>query len=254
MLYCRFQSGDTVGWGILQQHEILEVAPDIFADYEETGRTFPMEASRLLPPCQPSKIIAIGLNYKDHIQEFGRSELPSEPVMFLKAGSALAGFNDPIVLPAGVSPVDYEGELAVVMKKAGRRIPESEAAGYILGCTCLNDVTARALQQKDGQWARSKSFDSFAPVGPWIAGGLPFQNLRIETYLNGRAVQLGHTSRMIFTVPQLVAFVSGVMTLYPGDIISTGTPKGVGPLSPGDVVEIFVEGVGRLRNPVVAEK
>jgi 2-keto-4-pentenoate hydratase/2-oxohepta-3-ene-1,7-dioic acid hydratase in catechol pathway len=253
MLYCRFQTGDVEAYGIVEQHEVWEVAPDIFSPFERTGRSFPMGDVRFLPPCKPSKIIAIGLNYNDHIQEFGRTEVPSDPVMFLKATSALCGLNDPIVLPASVEPVDYEGELGIVIKKRGRRIPEAEAGEYILGCTCVNDVTARALQKRDGQWTRAKSFDTFAPVGPWIADGLPFQNLRVESYLNSRMVQQGHTRDMIFPVAKLVAFASSVMTLEPGDILSTGTPKGVGPLKAGDVIEVFVEGVGRLRNTVMNE-
>ncbi len=254
MLYCRFASGSVSGWGIIEQHEIWEITPDIFSAFEKTGRSFPMDDVRFLPPCQPSKVIAIGLNYKDHIQEFGRSEIPSEPVLFLKANSAVIGFNEPIVLPTGVAPVDYEAELAVVISKTARRVSEAQAMEFVLGFTCLNDVTARALQKKDGQWARAKSFDTFAPIGPWIAGGLPPDKLRVEAYLNGKVVQQGHTSQMIFSVPQLVAFVSSVMTLNPGDVISTGTPMGVGPLAAGDVVEVFVEGVGRLRNPVQAEE
>jgi len=195
----------------------------------------------------------VGLNYRAHIGEFGRTEIPLEPILFLKAPSALIGPDEPILLPTGVSPVDYEAELAVVISKAGRHIPESRALDYILGCVCLNDVTARALQKQDGQWMRAKSFDTFAPVGPWIAGGLPVQNLRVEAYLNGRMVQQSNTSQMIFSVPRLVSFISDVMTLFPGDIISTGTPQGVGPLKAGDIIEVFVEGVGRLKNSVQAE-
>jgi 2-keto-4-pentenoate hydratase/2-oxohepta-3-ene-1,7-dioic acid hydratase in catechol pathway len=256
MLYCRFQSAgeDAFGWGIVEQHEIWEITPDIFSPFEKTGRSFPVDAVKLLAPCVPSKIIAIGLNYKDHIEEFGRTEIPAEPVMFLKAPSAVIGLDDPILLPPGVGAVDYEAELGVVISKRGRHIAEADAAGYILGCTCVNDVTARALQRKDTQWARAKSFDTFAPIGPWIADGLPLQKLRVEAYVNGRAVQTGHTSQMIFSVARLVAFASSVMTLYPGDVIATGTPQGVGPLKAGDSVEIFVEGVGRLRNTVLDEK
>jgi 2-keto-4-pentenoate hydratase/2-oxohepta-3-ene-1,7-dioic acid hydratase in catechol pathway len=253
MLYCRFQSGEFSGWGVVEDHQVWEVTPDIFSPLERTGRSFPMQDVRFLAPCQPSKIIAIGLNYKDHITEFGRTEIPAEPVIFLKAPSTLIGLDDPIVIPRGVGPVDYEAELAVVISQKGRNIPEEKVSEYVLGCTCLNDVTARALQKKDAQWARAKSFDSFAPMGPWIADGLPLQNLRVEAYVNGKLVQEGHTKDMIFPVAKIVSFVSNIMTLYPGDVISTGTPQGVGPLKAGDVVEIFVEGVGKLRNPVRAE-
>lgn len=254
MLYCRFQSGDVIGWGVVEQHEVWEITPDIFSPFERTGRSFPMDDVRFLAPCQPSKIVAVGLNYKDHITEFGRTEIPSEPVIFLKATSALVGLNEAIVIPKGVAPVDYEAELGVVISKKGRHIPEEEALDYVLGATCMNDVTARALQKKDSQWARAKSFDTFAPMGPWIADGLPLNNLRIESYLNNKPAQQGHTSQMIFSVPKLVSFISGIMTLVPGDIISTGTPMGVGSLKAGDVIEIFVEGIGKLRNPVIDEK
>jgi 2-keto-4-pentenoate hydratase/2-oxohepta-3-ene-1,7-dioic acid hydratase in catechol pathway len=253
VLYCRFQSGELQAWGVVENHEVWEVVPDIFSAMQRTGRSFLMGDVRFLAPCKPSKIVAVGLNYQDHISEFGRTEIPTEPVLFFKAPSALIGPDDPITLPAGVGPVDYEAELAVVISKEARHIPEKSAMDYVLGCTCLNDVTARALQKKDGQWARAKSFDSFAPIGPWISDGLPVQDLRVEAYLNNRQVQQSTTKQMIFPVPKLVSFISGVMTLFPGDVISTGTPHGVGPLKAGDVIEIFVEGVGRLRNPVRAE-
>jgi 2-keto-4-pentenoate hydratase/2-oxohepta-3-ene-1,7-dioic acid hydratase in catechol pathway len=253
MLYCRFENAGVASWGVVEDHQVWEVAPDIFSPFERTGRSFGMGDVRFLAPCLPSKIIAVGLNYKDHISEFGRTEIPIEPVLFMKAASALIGPDENIVLPKGVGRVDYEAELAVVIKKKGRNIPENKTADYTLGITCLNDVTARELQKRDGQWARAKSFDTFAPVGPWIADGLPLDKLRVEASLNRKVVQQGHTSQMIFSVPMLISFVSRVMTLLPGDVISTGTPQGVGPLKKGDVVEIFVEGVGILRNSVVEE-
>jgi 2-keto-4-pentenoate hydratase/2-oxohepta-3-ene-1,7-dioic acid hydratase in catechol pathway len=252
-LYCRVQAGNVEAWGVVEDHYVWEVTPDIFSPFEKTGRSWPMGEVRFLPPTKPSKIVAVGLNYSDHAKEFGRPEAPSEPLIFLKAPSALIGLNDPIVIPRGISPVDYEAELALVIKKTGRHIPENQVEDYILGCTCMNDVTARAMQKRDSQWMRSKSFDTFAPFGPWIADGLPLQNLRVESYLNGKVAQQGHTKNMIFPVTQLVSFISSVMTLYPGDIITTGTPYGVGEMKAGDVVEVFVEGVGRLRNPVKNE-
>jgi len=253
MIYCRFKTGDETGWGVVEQHEIWEVTPDIFSDFKKTGRSFSLNEVKLLAPVQPSKVIAVGLNYKDHITEFGRSQVPEEPVIFLKAASSVIGLDDPIRIPKGVGAVDYEAELAVVIKKIARHVSEAQAMDHVLGITALNDVTARAIQKKDGQWARAKSFDSFCPIGPWIADGLPPGNLRVEAYLNQKPAQIGHTSQMIFSVPRIVSFVSSVMTLYPGDVISTGTPQGVGPLKAGDVIEIFVEGVGKLRNPVIAE-
>jgi 2-keto-4-pentenoate hydratase/2-oxohepta-3-ene-1,7-dioic acid hydratase in catechol pathway len=253
-LYCRFQAESVEAWGVVEDHQVWEVTPDIFSPMERTGRSFPMQEVRFLAPCRPSKIIAIGLNYKEHIKEFGRSGIPAEPVLFLKAPSAVINPGEPILLPAGVEEVHYEAELGVVISKTGRHLTEAQAMDHVLGFTCVNDVTARSLQKKDVQWARAKSFDTFAPIGPWIADGLPAQNLRIETYVNERVVQQDHTSQMIFPVARLVSFVSSVMTLYPGDIISTGTPPGVGPMKAGDVVDIFIEGIGRLRNPVQNER
>ena len=253
MLYCRFQSGGEIGWGIVEDHQIWEVTPHIFGDFEKTGRAFGMNDVQFLAPCQPSKIVAVGLNYKDHITEFGRTEIPQEPVLFLKAPSAIIGLDDKIVIPKGVGRVDYEAELAVVIGKKARNVPEAEALDYVLGVTCMNDVTARDLQKKDVQWARAKSFDTFAPIGPWISDGLPLDQLRVEACVNKKAVQQGHTSKMIFSVPQIIAYVSRQMTLLPGDVIATGTPNGVGPLKKGDVVEVLVEGVGILRNSVVEE-
>jgi len=250
MIYCRFQIGGGAAWGVMEDHAVWEVTPDVFSDFEKTGRSWPMNEVQLLAPTVPSKIIAVGLNYKDHISEFGRTEVPEEPVLFMKPPSALIGLDAAILIPPGVGRVDYEAELAVVIKKTARHVSEAEALDYVLGCTAFNDVTARELQKKDKQWTRAKSFDTFAPLGPWIADGLPYQNLRVEAYLNQKPVQMGHTSQMIFPVSRLVAFASSVMTLNPGDVISTGTPMGVGPIQSGDMIEIFVEGVGRLRNPV----
>jgi 2-keto-4-pentenoate hydratase/2-oxohepta-3-ene-1,7-dioic acid hydratase in catechol pathway len=239
---------------MVEQHEIWELTSDYYSPTERTGRSFPMNDVRFLAPCQPSKIIAVGLNYKDHITEFGRTEVPAEPVLFLKAPTAVIGMDEAIVLPKRAGRVDFEAELGVVIGKKGRHIPENAAMDYALGFTCVNDVTARELQKKDGQWSRAKSYDTFCPIGPWIAEGLPHDHLRVEAYLNQKAMQLGHTNQMIFSVPKLIAFVSSVMTLLPGDIISTGTPKGVGSLKAGDSIQIFVEGVGALRNPVVEER
>jgi len=253
MLYCRFQSGEVSGWGVVEQHEVWEVTPDIFSPFEKTGRSFSMNDVRFLAPCQPSKIVAVGLNYKDHITEFGRTEIPKEPVLFIKAPSSIIGLDDKIVIPKGVGRVDYEAELAVVIGKKAKHIPESQAMEYVLGITCLNDVTARELQKKDTQWARAKSFDTFCPVGPWISEGLPTDNLRVEACVNHKVVQQGHTSKMIFSVPFLISYISRMMTLLPGDIVTTGTPHGVGPLKAGDSVEILVEGVGVLRNSVIEE-
>jgi 2-keto-4-pentenoate hydratase/2-oxohepta-3-ene-1,7-dioic acid hydratase in catechol pathway len=249
--YCRFKNGESICWGELQNDTIFELGPGEQPIGVRTGRAVSVGDAELLAPCLPSKIVAVGLNYVEHIAEFGRTEVPTEPVIFLKAPSAMIGPEKSIEIPSGQESVDYEAELGVVIGKRGRHIPENEALSHVLGYTCVNDVTARTLQRKDGQWARSKSFDTFSPVGPWIVPGLDPRGLEVETFVNGKPVQKGNTSQMIFSVAQLIAFISSVMTLFPGDLLSTGTPKGVGPLKAGDTVEISIAGVGVLRNPVI---
>jgi 2-keto-4-pentenoate hydratase/2-oxohepta-3-ene-1,7-dioic acid hydratase in catechol pathway len=199
----------------------------------------------------PSKIIGIGVNYRAHANEMGKG-LPEEPLMFLKPRSALIGDGVAIERPAGYERVDYEGELGVVIGRRARRVPRARALEHVMGFTCVNDVTVRDLQKKDGQWARAKGFDTFCPVGPRIVAGLDPAALRITTRVNGVTKQDSSTADMIFDVPALIAFASAHMTLEVGDVITTGTPSGVGNLTPGDVVEIEIEGIGILRNPVVA--
>jgi|Deesub1362A_J573_1020465.scaffolds.fasta_scaffold00079_110 2-keto-4-pentenoate hydratase/2-oxohepta-3-ene-1,7-dioic acid hydratase in catechol pathway len=213
------------------------------------GMTFSTSNVKFLPPVEPTKIVCVGLNYRDHAEEFGM-ELPDEPVLFLKPPSAVIGDGEAIELP-DCGRVDYEGELAVVIAKKCRSVSRSEALSYVLGFTCFNDVTARDLQRKDRQWTRSKSFDTFAPIGPYVACIDDASNLKIETRVNGAIKQSSNTSNLIFDVPRLIEFISGIMTLREGDVIATGTPSGVGPLSKGDVVEVEIEGIGVLRNRVV---
>jgi len=199
----------------------------------------------------PSKIIGIGVNYRAHAVEMGKG-LPEEPLLFLKPRSALLPEGFPIERPVGYERVDYEGELGVVIGRRARRVSTEDALDHVLGFTCINDVTVRDLQKKDGQWARAKGFDTFCPLGPKIVAGLDPSNLRIVTRVNGQVRQDSSTSDLIFDVPTLISFVSNHMTLEVGDVISTGTPSGVGNLEPGDVVEVEIEGIGVLRNPVVA--
>jgi 2-keto-4-pentenoate hydratase/2-oxohepta-3-ene-1,7-dioic acid hydratase in catechol pathway len=201
---------------------------------------------------RPSKIVCIGTNYRAHAVEMGKA-LPDEPLLFMKPPSALIGPGDAIVRPGGYERVDFEGELAVVIGTRARRVPRDRALEHVAGYTCLNDVTVRDLQKKDVQFTRAKGFDSFCPVGPRVAAGLDPSNLRIETRVNGRVRQQSTTADLIFDVPALIAFISSVMTLEEGDLISTGTPSGVGNLTPGDVVEIEIEGIGVLSNPVAGE-
>ena len=218
-----------------------------------TGEEIPLSEVKLLAPSVPSKIVALGLNYRDHAKELGLP-IPEEPLLFLKPPSAVIGPEEKIILPPESKRVDYEAELAVVIRKRARRIAPQRAFDYILGYTCFNDVTARDLQKKDGQWTRAKSFDTFAPFGPWIETDLDPSNLKVRSYLNGFLRQDSSTSELIFPVPEIVSFVSQVMTLEPGDVIATGTPPGIGPLSSGDLIEVEIEGIGRLKNYVITEE
>jgi 2-keto-4-pentenoate hydratase/2-oxohepta-3-ene-1,7-dioic acid hydratase in catechol pathway len=236
-------------YGLLEQDAIRIISGDIFSTYTVTAATVASAEAVILPPCVPSKIIAVGLNYRSHAAEMNMA-LPDEPLLFLKPATAVIGHGDAIVYPAMAQRVDYEGELGVVIGKTCRHVAAAEAARYILGYTCFNDVTARDLQKKDGQFTRAKGFDTFAPVGPCIATDLAPDNLAIATFLNGRQRQHGTTSDLIFPVYHLVAFISRIMTLLPGDLIATGTPSGIGPMQAGDRIEVRIEGIGTLKNTV----
>lgn len=212
---------------------------------------FQIEHVKFLPPVLPSKIVAVGLNYVDHAEELGMP-IPEEPIIFMKPPSAVIGDQDPILIPKLSNRVDYEGELAVVISKRCRNVTKENAKDFILGYTCFNDVTARDLQVKDGQWTRAKSFDTFAPLGPYIVELEDPSKLKIETRVNGEVKQRSNTSNMIFDVFSLVEFISSIMTLEAGDVIATGTPAGVGMLKNNDLVEIEIEKIGVLRNPVIS--
>jgi 2-keto-4-pentenoate hydratase/2-oxohepta-3-ene-1,7-dioic acid hydratase in catechol pathway len=249
----RFATTDGPRYGIVREDGIIceLVGDDPFADTLEMGAEMgPYETLLLVPPIRPSKIVCVGRNYAAHAAEH-QAEVPEEPMIFLKPPSALIGYDLPIQLPDNVGRVDLEAELAVVIGKVGRNIPKDKALEYVLGYTCGNDVSARVLQQKDKQYGRAKGFDTFCPLGPWIETdiGDP-SNLGVMGRLNGKTVIDGNTAQMVFDVPTLIEFISGVMTLLPGDVILTGTPEGVSELSVGDVVEIEVEGIGTLRNSV----
>ena len=222
---------------------------DVFAGPPyKTGENV-TDGMRILAPVAPSKIVAIGLNYKDHAAEMNKP-LPSEPLMFLKPSTAVIGPGDTIRIPPNVGEVHYEAELGVVIGRRASRVSAGEAMAHVLGLTCLIDVTARELQRKDVQYTRAKGFDTFAPVGPCIAIGLDPSALDVEGWLNAERKQASNTRQLIFTVPQIVAFVSNVMTLLPGDVIATGTPSGVGPLKSGDTFTVKISGIGELRNTV----
>lgn len=227
------------------------VEGDIFHGYE-AGETMPASGMRLLAPIVPSKIVAIGLNYKDHAAEQNKA-LPEEPMIFLKPSTAVIGPDQPIVLPADVGRVDHEAEVGVVIGARARNVSENDARRFVFGLTCVNDVTARDLQRKDVQYTRAKGFDTFAPLGPCVATDIDYAaaaGIGVEGWVNGTRRQISSTRELIFSIDRLIAFVSGVMTLLPGDVISTGTPAGVGALQRGDRVTIKVHGVGELTNPV----
>jgi 2-keto-4-pentenoate hydratase/2-oxohepta-3-ene-1,7-dioic acid hydratase in catechol pathway len=239
--------------GVVVDGTVHRLAGDLWDPPHPGAAVAPLEEVDLLAPCQPGKIVAVGLNYRAHAAEAGL-DVPAEPVIFMKPRTAVIGPGAAIVLPLRLSErVDHEAELAVVIGRRARNVPREAAFDFVLGYTCGNDVTARDLQQRDGQWTRSKSFDTFCPLGPWIVPDLDVSNLAVRCRLNGELRQDGHTSDLLFSVDELIAFVSTVMTLEPGDVILTGTPAGVGPLHPGDRVEIEIEGIGSLVNKVMAD-
>lgn len=249
--YYRFEYQGQPRHAVEQDGEWRLVEGDIFGEHE-AGDGVPSSGHHLLAPVLPSKIVAVGLNYKDHAAEQNKP-LPAEPMIFIKPSTAVIGPGDPIVLPRGAGRVDHEAEAGVVIGTKAWHVAEEEAHRYIFGITCVNDVTARELQVKDIQYTRAKGFDTFAPVGPCIATGLDYNRkdgLAVEGWVNGTRRQGSSTKELIFPIHRLVAFISSVMTLLPGDIISTGTPAGIGPLAAGDRVTIKVEGVGELTNPV----
>jgi 2-keto-4-pentenoate hydratase/2-oxohepta-3-ene-1,7-dioic acid hydratase in catechol pathway len=211
-----------------------------------------LDAVTVLAPVLPSKIVCVGLNYRDHAKEVGKA-LPAEPLLFIKPSTAVLNPGAPILLPPGVGRVDYEGELGVVIGRRAHRVGASDAWDYVLGLTCVNDVTARDLQNKESQYTRCKGFDTFAPIGPAIAVGLGREPRGVRTSLNGAERQRSSTSQLIFSIEALVEFITFVMTLEPGDIVSTGTPSGIGALAHGDTVTVTVDGVGALTNPVSRE-
>jgi 2-keto-4-pentenoate hydratase/2-oxohepta-3-ene-1,7-dioic acid hydratase in catechol pathway len=229
------------------------VEGDVFGSYR-LGAALPgsLDALRLLAPVAPSKIVCVGLNYKDHAAEQNKP-LPSEPLLFIKPSTAVVGPGAAILLPPGVGRVDHEAELGVVIGRRAHRVKRGDAWGYILGLTCVNDVTARDLQNRESQYTRCKGFDTFAPIGPCIATGLNGEPRTIEGWVNGQRRQASSTAHLIFPIDQLLEFISFVMTLEPGDIISTGTPAGIGSLNAGDTVTVKVEGVGELTNVVQNE-
>jgi 2-keto-4-pentenoate hydratase/2-oxohepta-3-ene-1,7-dioic acid hydratase in catechol pathway len=226
---------------------------DIFSGEFREGPEVSAEGLAFLPPVSPSKVVCVGLNYRDHAVEQDKPR-PDEPLLFMKPSTAVIGPGEPIRVPGWVGRVDHEGELGIVISRPTYRVKMNKAADHILGLVAVNDVTARDLQQRDGQYTRCKGFDTFCPIGPGIAVGLEGRDLQVRAFVNGAVRQDSRTRELIFTIPELVEYISSVMTLLPGDIISTGTPSGVSPIRPGDQVTVQVEGVGALTNPVVASE
>lgn len=243
--------GDEIAYGVAEAEGITVYRGTPFVAWEPTEAIIPFEEAHLLAPVFPTKVVCVGRNYVEHAAELG-NEVPDEPVIFIKPSTSVIGPGAPIVLPSESSEVHHEAELAVVVGKVSRNVAAEDAAAHILGYTAGNDVSARDLQKKDGQWARAKGFDSFCPLGPAIETELDPAGLRITCEVNDELRQEGSTYDMVFGVAELFAFISRVMTLLPGDVILTGTPAGVGPIVAGDRVEVTIERIGTLSNPVVA--
>lgn len=251
--YCRFSADKRTYNGVLRGNMVDLVEGDLFGGYGTMRMSYPIERVRFLPPIVPTKIWCVGRNYIGHARELN-NELPTEPLIFTKPLTTLIGNGDPVRIPDWVGRVDYEGELAVVIGKRCRRVPEARALEHVIGYSCYNDVTARELQKKDNQWTRAKGFDTFGPFGPviLIARAMP-DDARITTRLNGNVVQQDKFGDMIFSVARIISHISAFATLEPGDVIATGTPEGVGRVNPEDRVEVEIDGIGTLSNPFIAE-
>lgn len=250
MIILRFERVGGPSWGVLEGDTVRTLAHAPYESIVYDGCLLPLSGCRLLAPCEPTKIVCVGKNYFDHAAEMGEG-VPELPLLFLKAPNTVNCHEGHVRAPSFVQRLDYEGELAFVVKKRAKDVKAKDFADYILGYTCLNDVTARDIQKSDGQWSRGKSMDGFAPIGPWVVSGIDGADLKIETRLNGKTVQSSRTDLFIHGLPQLMEFITASMTLEPGDVVTTGTPAGIGPMVPGDTVEVEIEGIGTLRNHIV---
>ncbi len=239
-------------WGIVEDDIVREISSSPFKKWEETKKKHKIYDVRFLAPCKAGKIICAGLNYLEHARELGAS-ITEEPVIFMKAATSVLNPGGTIVRPSVCKRLDYEAELAVIIAKKTKNCPIEKIDDCILGYTCFNDVTARDIQKIDGQWTRSKSFDTFSPVGPFVATSIDPGRLDIKLYLNGELKQSSNTSDMVFSAQKIVSYMSTIMTLMPGDVISTGTPSGIGEMKPGDVVEVEIEQIGTLKNFIAQE-
>jgi 2-keto-4-pentenoate hydratase/2-oxohepta-3-ene-1,7-dioic acid hydratase in catechol pathway len=248
--YVRYAVDGKTSYGILEGAVIRELSGDLFQVPRRTGRSVPLARAKLLAPCEPGKVIAVGLNYQTHL---GERPAAAYPGLFAKLPSSIIGTEDPIIYPADAENLHYEGELVVVIGKRARHVAAADAARYIFGVTAGNDVSERNWQKSDLQWFRAKASDTFGPLGPAIASGLNYDDLLLQTRLNGEVVQSQRTKDLVFGVAEIVSYVSRYVTLEPGDVIYTGTPGTTRPMQPGDVVEVEIEGVGVLRNRVTKE-
>jgi len=248
--YVRLEGTNGPCWGVIKDDTVLTLKKAPYEELEYDGGSLPLSACRLLAPCEPTKIVCVGKNYVDHAREMG-AEPPGFPVLFMKGVNALNCHDGAVHAPDFVSRLDFEGELGVVIRRRAKDVKAKDFAEYVFGYTCLNDVTARDIQQHDGQWTRGKSMDGFCPIGPWVVDELDPGELKLETRLNGKVMQQGNTKDFITPVGQLIEFISASMTLEPGDVIATGTPAGIGPMVPGDSVEVEIEGIGILKNQII---
>jgi len=253
MKFCRFRVGLVEKAGVLVDGKVREIEGSIFDDYVITDRIHDEDGLEFLPPILPSKFTCIARNYVAHAKELG-NDVPEIPMIFLKPSTAVNAHGGEIIIPTESEQVDYEGELAIVIGKKCRKVKKADAESVIFGYTCLNDMTARDLQKIDTKFTRAKSYDSFAPIGPYIETDFDWKTARTKTIKNGEVVQDGTTDLMIFDIPTIIEYMSGIMTLLPGDIIATGTPAGVGRVDAGDIIEVEIEGIGRLTNKVVDDK
>jgi 2-keto-4-pentenoate hydratase/2-oxohepta-3-ene-1,7-dioic acid hydratase in catechol pathway len=245
MRFARFIRESKIGYGLVENGNIEEISTTPFLAYERTEIVHDLAEVRLLAPCLPSKIVAIGVNYKDHAAEMGR-ELPETPMFFYKPSTAVIGPGDEIVRPPGCEQLDYEGELAVVIGSVAKGVRGERWREVVLGYTCAVDATARDWQKSDLQWGRAKGFDTSAPIGPWIQTELDPSDVRLVTRVNGEVKQDSRTSQLVFDVGAVIEFVTSFVTLLPGDVIMTGTPSGIGTLKDGDRIEVEIDGIGLL--------
>jgi len=250
MRVCRIRTVDGTSYAVEKENAFEEIKGLPYSGMELTGKEYPKRDAELLAPCEPSKIVAVGLNYRQHANELNM-EIPKEPLTFLKPSTSVIGQGDKIVIPKMSKRVDYEAELGVVIGKECKSIEVENVLDYIFGFTCLNDVTARDIQKRESQWTRAKGFDTFCPIGPAIETEYAWRSKRVRAILNGETAQDSSTDDLIFSVEEIISFISQVMTLYPGDVIATGTPSGIGPMKSGDEIKIILEGIGTLKNTVI---